>query len=55
MISLAIDWSIYFGGWDSTSVLAACAAGAAPLAAIAVVQLSIAVSGAVVAFVRSLG
>jgi predicted aconitase with swiveling domain len=52
---LAIDWATYFGGWDSASVLAACAAGAAPLAVIVTAQLGIVVAGAVVAFVRSLG
>jgi hypothetical protein len=57
MLSLlaTIDWSAYYGGWDMDSVLAACAAGARPLAVVVVLQLSIAVALAVVAFVRSLG
>lgn len=51
---LAIDWSLYFGGWDMPSVLAACAAGAAPLVGVVALQLAIAVAWAVSAYVRSL-
>ncbi len=54
MLFLAVDWSTYYGGWDVAGVLAACAAGAAPLAAIVVAQLGIVAAGAVVAFARSL-
>ncbi len=32
----AFDWSPFFGGWDMAALLAACAAGAAPFAAIVV-------------------
>jgi hypothetical protein len=35
------DWAPYYGGWDMTGLLAACAAGAAPFAAVVVLRLGV--------------
>lgn len=54
LMPLAIDWSTYYGGWDMPGLLAACAAGAAPLAALVVARVAIWLAFAVIAFARKL-
>ena len=39
MIVIAMDWTPYFGGWDMSGLLAACAAGAAPLGAVVALRV----------------
>jgi hypothetical protein len=51
---LAVDWSTYFGGWDMTGLLAASAAGAAPLAVLVVARVGIWLAFAVIAYARRL-
>jgi hypothetical protein len=35
------DWSPFFGGWDMSSLLAACAAGAAPFAVVVIARVGL--------------
>jgi hypothetical protein len=39
MVALAVDWSLYYGGWDMTGLLAACAAGASPVVGLLTVRM----------------
>jgi hypothetical protein len=51
---LAIDWTLYYGGWDMNALLTACAVGAAPMGAVVVVRVGIGVASDGVAFVRGI-
>lgn len=38
---IAMDWTPYFGGWDMNGLLAACAAGAAPLGVLVALRVGV--------------
>lgn len=54
LLPLAIDWSTYYGGWDMNALLAACAAGAAPLSALVVGRIGVWAAFTAISFARKL-